>query len=298
VENLPYPGVRMEGVTFHRALFSNPFYFEAPIEPFGLAYLVRKGPIVLEIVSSGRAEHNLATGTVVSMSGLIPHRFRSAASGRRPNISNLAIVPLSTPNSSSLEMLVGKVPNESLLTAGMSTGPLVITSNEEPLTNMRIWKAFEQIEEELAHNDPVGWTRDAVERLAEIMLLNMMRTGVERAVQGDANVRALLDMRLLRVLMKIGRDPFHDWSVAELARSAGMSRTAFAVHFRNVLRTSPLQLVTLLRLRAATADLATSVHSIEDVALKCGYGSSAAFIRAFQRNFGTTPAKWRAQHQS
>ncbi len=110
-------------------------------------------------------------------------------------------------------------------------GPFVITSNEEPPTNMRIWKAFQQIEEELARNDPVGWTCDAVERLAEIMLLNMMRTGVERAVQGDANVPASLDMRLLRVLMKIGRDPFHDWSVAELARSAGMSRTAFAVHF-------------------------------------------------------------------
>jgi AraC-like DNA-binding protein len=297
-EELPYPGVRMDGVIFQRAVLPDIFCARVDLEPFGLAYLLRRGSVVLEVEATPYSEALLEAGTIVSISGLIQHRFRSVHSKRRIPVSNLEMAPLfPAQNDAPIELIIGKVPNETLLTAGVYAGALIISKKEDPKVNLRIWKAFELIEDELANADTVGWTTDAVRQLSEIMLLNIMRSGIERAVQGRSNVRAMLDMRLLRVLMQIGRDPFRDWGVAEMGRVAGMSRTAFATHFHKVLKTTPAQLLTLLRLRAASAELASSVQSIEEVAHKSGYGSAAAFIRAFQRNFGTTPARWRTEHR-
>nr|WP_281504071.1 MULTISPECIES: AraC family transcriptional regulator [Chromohalobacter] len=69
----------------------------------------------------------------------------------------------------------------------------------------------------------------------------------------------------------------------------GSSRSVFAERFRGSLGVSPLGYVTQLRMRLATQWIAEKQLSIEQVAWRLGYGSQAAFSRAFKRSTGQTP---------
>ena len=85
----------------------------------------------------------------------------------------------------------------------------------------------------------------------------------------------------------------HPWTVAELAREVGVSRTVLAERFRQFLGEPPMAYLTRwLMLPGARALIATS-HSVAPIALDVGYESEAAFNRAFKREYGTPPARYR-----
>jgi AraC-like DNA-binding protein len=81
-----------------------------------------------------------------------------------------------------------------------------------------------------------------------------------------------------------------------MAGIAGMSRAAFAARFNALTGSSPLQTLVQMRLRLAAAELAHTALSVDEIASRAGYGSSAAFIRAFRRSYALPPARWRAAH--
>ena len=96
-----------------------------------------------------------------------------------------------------------------------------------------------------------------------------------------------------RALTLLHHKPADPWTVAELARQTGVSRTVLAERFRHFLDESPMAYLTRWRLQLAARALATSSHSVAQVALEVGYESEAAFNRAFKRAFGQPPAKYR-----
>ena len=77
-----------------------------------------------------------------------------------------------------------------------------------------------------------------------------------------------------------------------------MSRTTFAERFHKLTGRTPLQTITHMRLRLAASELARGDRSVAQVADDAGYGSSAAFIRAFERYFDVTPRRWRVRHRA
>jgi AraC-like DNA-binding protein len=99
---------------------------------------------------------------------------------------------------------------------------------------------------------------------------------------------------LARVVAAVSDDPAHPWTLEELARLAHLSRSSLGERFREALATSPLQFVRDARMHRARELLADDDHSVTHVALAVGYGSVAAFSRAFTAAHGMTPRCWRA----
>ena len=99
--------------------------------------------------------------------------------------------------------------------------------------------------------------------------------------------------RLGRVIAAIQRDPGRNWSVAELAREMGSSRSVFADRFVQVTGVTPLRYVAEVRMRLAAQWIGRERMPIETAAQRLGYASQAAFSRAFKRVTGYAPGRLR-----
>lgn len=126
----------------------------------------------------------------------------------------------------------------------------------------------------------------------ELIAAAMRKHRLERA--GHPTVPAGLAPEVGRVVAAVLRDPAHPWTLEELARLAHLSRSSLGERFREALATSPLQFVREVRMRRARELLADADHSVTHVAFAVGYGSVAAFSRAFTAVHGMTPRCWRA----
>ncbi|MGE0775230.1 MAG: helix-turn-helix transcriptional regulator, partial [Sphingomonadaceae bacterium] len=92
--------------------------------------------------------------------------------------------------------------------------------------------------------------------------------------------------------------PAAHWTVDKLARVAGMSRTALAVRFHELIGEPPLQCLTRLRMDMATDMLLRDDAPVKSIAERVGYGTEAAFNRAFVRQLGTSPGRWRTDRRN
>jgi AraC-like DNA-binding protein len=87
----------------------------------------------------------------------------------------------------------------------------------------------------------------------------------------------------------------HPWTIAELAKEVGMSRSALVERFSRFLSLPPMTYLTRWRLQLAARALTTTPRGTADIAADVGYESEAAFNRAFKREFGLPPARYRRQ---
>lgn len=136
-------------------------------------------------------------------------------------------------------------------------------------------------------------------RLADVVSAFIVRGWVECGC-GDATgwVEALRDPRLGKVLLALHREPGRNWTVAELAAQMDSSRSVFAERFLAVTGMTPVRYLTELRMRLAAQWIARDREPIESVAYRLGYGSIAAFSRAFKRTVGYPPGAARARAQA
>jgi AraC-like DNA-binding protein len=137
-------------------------------------------------------------------------------------------------------------------------------------------------------------------RLSDVLFIQILRAFIAqeeragRTCQKHAGVlRALVDPDISRALAHIHERPDHPWTVAELARGVGMSRTGFALRFKEKAGVSPLDYLTQWRMQKAGDLLRMGEESVEEVALRVGYESGAAFSKAFKREMGFPPGSYR-----
>ncbi len=132
-------------------------------------------------------------------------------------------------------------------------------------------------------------------RLADVVSASIVRDWVECGC-GDAQgwVEALRDPRMGRVIAAIHRDPGRNWTVEMMASEMGSSRSVFAERFLEVAGVTPLRYVTELRMRLASQWITRDRMAIDVVAERLGYGSQAAFSRAFKRTTGKSPGTIRS----
>jgi len=87
--------------------------------------------------------------------------------------------------------------------------------------------------------------------------------------------------------------PAHDWSLDELAREAGMSRSVLAERFTHFVGVAPMQYLAQWRMKLGATLLSGTSASLAEIAEQVGYGSEAALSRAYKRWVGVAPADWR-----
>jgi AraC-like DNA-binding protein len=90
----------------------------------------------------------------------------------------------------------------------------------------------------------------------------------------------------------------HPWTIAELAKEVGMSRSSLLERFDRYLSEPPMAYLTRWRLQLAARRLTSTPRSVAEIAGEVGYESEAAFSRAFKRQFGTPPATFRRERRS
>lgn len=133
-----------------------------------------------------------------------------------------------------------------------------------------------------------------LERLTELTFIELLRRQIIAASPGSTGwLAALADPALGRCLSLIHDDPRRDWSVTDLSSASGLSRSTLAERFETVLDTSPMRYVRDWRLCLASVALSTTAKGIGAIAHDAGYGTEAAFNRAFSRTYGAPPAAWR-----
>jgi AraC-like DNA-binding protein len=101
------------------------------------------------------------------------------------------------------------------------------------------------------------------------------------------------DPNVGQALAHLHRDPARSWTVLELARASGVSRTVLAERFMHLMGEPPLAYLARWRLQLGARLLRTTNRNVLAVAGAVGYESEAAFNRAFKRAFGTPPGRYR-----
>ena len=206
----------------------------------------------------------------VTVTGLIGHRVTNRAKG-------------------TARLLVGAEPHEYL--AWMKAPAEVRcfrASDRHPLLP-RLLLTMDLVIEEISDPKSPG-DQLTLERLAELIVFYTIRMAGPDS--GPLDEFPWNDRKLMSAVNAMSADPARDWTVDQLAALVHMSRSAFAARFKRSLGESPIRTLTRIRLKAAAAKLLRG-STIPQAAAHYGYGSEEAFNRAFGREFGVTPGRWK-----
>lgn len=131
-------------------------------------------------------------------------------------------------------------------------------------------------------------------RLADILVVQMIRSWIAReSAQEQGWLAALQDPQIGLALQAMQRAPGKPWTLVSLAKTASMSRAAFAAKFTKLLSEPAMQYLTRWRMQMAHDKLHDGRETLASIAIQCGYQSEAAFSRAFKRIYGDAPGTLR-----
>lgn len=131
-------------------------------------------------------------------------------------------------------------------------------------------------------------------RLSELMFVELVRRHVEAlAPERTGWLAGLADGHVGRALSALHARPAAPWTLEQLAREAGLSRSTLAERFSGLIGEPPMAYLTRWRMQVAAGLLARSHDVVGAIAAQVGYESEAAFNRAFKKVTGVPPAAWR-----
>jgi transcriptional regulator GlxA family with amidase domain len=135
-----------------------------------------------------------------------------------------------------------------------------------------------------------------VARLSEALFAETLRRYIETLPPDQSGwLAGARDPDVGKALALIHGQPTDAWTIAELARRVGVSRSVLADRFRHFLGVPPIAYLTGWRLQLGAHLLTASSHSVAQIAAEVGYESEPAFNRAFKREFGSPPARFRTK---
>ena len=133
-------------------------------------------------------------------------------------------------------------------------------------------------------------------RLSESLLTEAVRQYSSTLAEKEVSwLKGLKDPQVGRALALIHHKLSAPWSVEALAKEVALSRSAFVDRFTTLVGMPPIRYLTVWRLQTAKLDLRETKKTIAQLAHSVGYESEEAFSRAFKREFGLPPARWRDQ---
>jgi AraC-like DNA-binding protein len=103
---------------------------------------------------------------------------------------------------------------------------------------------------------------------------------------------ALGDKQMRAAMTAMHEDPGHEWTLQELAQLVGMSRSKFALRFKEKVGVSAMEYLTRWRMLRAADRLTNSPESVTDIAISVGYESESSFGAAFKKVMGLSPRQY------
>jgi AraC-like DNA-binding protein len=299
------------GETLHMFRLTGTLYCRAELSaPWGIDVPTLPGCMTLQVVTAGRCwlevdgtePQLIGPGSLTLIPDGIAHRFRSAPDASTEPLFDIPVQRLSDryeimrhggggeltqvtyavlrPDHIAARRLVAQLP------------PVLHLDRFDDDETGWLHSTLRLVTREAQTLQPGGETM--LTRLADVLVIQVIRAWLDTAPEARQGwLAALRDEQIGQALTALHRAPEHDWSVAELARHAGMSRSAFAARFTELVGEPVIRYLANWRLQLAHDHLRQSAEPLPVVARRFGYQSEAAFCRAFKRVYGMPPGQLR-----
>ncbi len=136
-------------------------------------------------------------------------------------------------------------------------------------------------------------------KLSELMFVDVLRRYLAALPAGQSGwLAGLRDPMIAKALSLMHEKPAHPWTIEELAKQAGLSRSVLAGRFAQLVGLPPMHYLAKWRMQIASELLTSSTANIARIAAETGYGSEESFSRAFKKMVGVAPSAWRRRGNS
>ncbi len=167
--------------------------------------------------------------------------------------------------------------------------PIVHIRREQDKAALR-W-SLERLREELKESQPGSSL--ITQQLAYMVLIQALRLHLaDTAGAGHGWLAALSDKHMSLAINYLHSEPGYPWTLQSLAERVGLSRSVFALRFREIVGTTPMEYLTRWRMLRAVDRLKNSNEGIAAIAQALGYESESAFGKAFRRVMGCSPRQY------
>jgi AraC-like DNA-binding protein len=311
-------GVKLNGAVFFTAEFSAPWGFSTPTtkvmvathapgaEHLVLYHLVIEGGAFIELTDGHSLE--LRPGDIVIFPHGDPHHMSSGKEATRPfpnygigaKIASRDLSPLHAGGGGEVSRFV---------CGYMTCDPYVsrpILSGLPPVfkVNIRTDRSGQWLENSILHlveeaaSGRIG--SDAMlAKLSEALFVDTLRRYVSSLPEQQTGwLAGARDPIVGKSLGLLHSRIAHPWTIGDLADEVGISRSALVERFTRYLSEPPMTYLTRWRLQLAARSLERTSRGVAEIAADVGYESEAAFNRAFKREFGRPPGRYRSDHKS
>jgi AraC-like DNA-binding protein len=136
-------------------------------------------------------------------------------------------------------------------------------------------------------------------KLSEVLFVETLRRYIDNLPREQTGwLAGVRDPEVGKALALLHRQPAHHWTIASLAKEVGISRTVLAERFRRYLSETPIAYLTRWRLQLGAQMLTSTSSGVAHIGAEVGYDSEASFNRAFKREFGLPPARFRSRSRA
>lgn len=153
---------------------------------------------------------------------------------------------------------------------------------------------FQYAAEQIGAGRPGSAT--TMSKISELLFVEAVQRYVDTLPEGATGwLAGMRDPYVSRALALMHGNLRRAWTVEDLGREVGLSRSALGARFGEVMGMPPMQYLANWRIHAAAHELLANARSVAQVAEDVGYESEASLTRAFKRVMGAPPATWRRQ---
>jgi AraC-like DNA-binding protein len=308
--------VKLNGAIFFTAEFSAPWGYSAPPSKV-LAELIAPGAahlVIYHLITDGRAKVETPGGPAVQLEAgdvvVFPHGDAHQLSSGKPvgpfpsygitaKIQSRELSPLRAGGGGETAHFVcGYMACEPCLSRPILGGlPPVFK------VNVRTDASGHWLENSILHlvdeaaSGRVG-SEAMLAKLSEALFVDTLRRYVAALPQQQVGwLAGARDPIVGRSLGLLHARAAHPWTIADLAEQVGISRSGLVNRFTRYLAEPPMAYLTRWRLQLAARSLETTSRGVAEIACEVGYESEAAFNRAFKREFGLPPGRYRGDHR-
>lgn len=303
--------VRLSGAVYLNASLTEPFGLISPkhfdehtpmahLRHVSIFHLVAAGECVVELADGQR--HTIREGDIMLMPFPDTHRFYRGDGGAMASAQDLVRAG-SLPGMWTIEhggggqetrMVCGFIESSELLHSPVfrTLPQLLIDRAGDGRVSALLTGMVREIV--TLTNQAISGSEIMLGRLMELLFVEVLRRYVSKlppSAQGW--FAALNDPVLVRAMEQVHGNPARRWTVDDLARECGTSRTVLAERFNDVMGQAPIEYVTGWRMQLAAERMRSGSDSLAVIAGDVGYESEAAFNRAFKRVTGIAPGRWR-----
>jgi len=309
--------IQIDAAIYLNGEFSEPWCVLAPAAASLAPLFGRDGAhvIIYHLLCEGHARCeieggepvDLSAGDLVALPHGHPHRIGNGrhatpldVSNALPGILERGLRPLTAGGGGNVSRFIcGYLACDRQLSQAFLTGlpPLIHLNIRDDVSGQ--W-----LEDSLRFSVAQAASRDAgslevVAKLSEVFVAEALRRYQRELPPGQTGwLAGAREPAVGRALMLMHHRSAHPWTLVNLAREVGVSRSVLSERFRHYLGESPIAYLTRWRLRLGARALAATAHSVAHIALDVGYESEAAFNRAFKREYGQPPARYRRHLQA